>query len=279
MRIFDAQLRSDACSDADLQNLRYFDTEQVVLTAHAPRAFERAEDLLRYFGALVCDEARRVERAGLRAHVALGVLPPARPRRAHPELWAALPGLLRQPRVVALGEVGVWADEKAQWALFERQVKLARDLFDGRRTLATIVTPPEDLRVNMTYKMMQRAERLGMAPGCMLMNRLDERLIETVVSEGFVAGVSVGASNLNPRHAAEAIARALQALGSAERLVLNSAIRIGGADILGIPKTIVALQELGVDPRSIERMVYGNARALFATAADEPAGWRTGADM
>ncbi|AWV88946.1 TatD family hydrolase [Bradymonas sediminis] len=275
MKIFDAQMRSDICSNADLQNLHYFETECVITCAHAPRKFERAEDLLGYFEALLGEERARLIGCGLKPYVALGVLPSAVPRRSHFEVWRALPALLKRPEVVALGEVGAWADDARQWALFERQVKIARDLGSPRSGqkrrvagLPMICTPPEGLRVNMTFKMMQRVEKLGMAPGRVMMNRLDDRLIEAVVREGFVAGVSVGTSNLKPRASARVLADLIQTLGSAEGIVLNSALRAGGADILGVPKTIVALQDLGVDAESIEKMVYGNAKALFLDNAN-----------
>lgn len=281
MKIFDAQIRSDMCSNADLQNLHYFDTERVLTCAHAPRHFERAEDLLGYFDALMDEESRRLARSGLKAHIALGVLPSAVPRRAHFEVWRALPRLLAKPQVVALGEIGAWADEAGQWELFERQLKIARDFAGedfspGRASKDTpaapmpvVCTPPEDLRVNMTFKMMQRVEKLGISPESVLMNRLDERLIEAVVREGFVAGVSVGASNLDPRKSAQILANLIQTLGSAERIVLNSALRAGSSDILGIPKTVVALQELGVEAKAIQQLIYGNAMALFIRRAHQ----------
>jgi predicted metal-dependent TIM-barrel fold hydrolase len=263
LKIFDAQIRSDVCSDADLQNLHYFETERVVISAHAPRQFERAEDLLGYFDDLTTAECQRLERLGLQTHVALGVLPQARPRRAHPEVWRELPYMLEQPEVVAVGEIGAWEDTDAHWELFERQVKIARDA----GPVPIIATPPSDLRVNMTYKMMQRVEKLDMACDLVLMNRLDERLIETVVREGFVAGVSVGSPNLEPRKAAELLADLVERLGSAERIVLNSSLRTGGADVLGIPKTVVAMQDQGMSRRSIERLAFGNAMALFVRQA------------
>src|SRR5699024_3635861 len=127
-----------------------------------PRHFERAEDVLGYFDSLCSEEIGRLGRCGLRAQVALGVLPSAVPRRAHFEVWRELPYLLRQPEVVALGEVGVWADEPAQWELFERQIKIVRDMPVGASKggaepggMPVICTPPDALRVNMTYKMMQ----------------------------------------------------------------------------------------------------------------------------
>lgn len=259
MKIFDAQIRSDICSDADLQNLHYFETERVITTAHAPRDFERAEDLLEYFDDLTTDECARLRRCGLQPHVALGVLPRARPRRAHPEVWRELPYLLQQPEVVALGEIGAWEDTEAHWKLFERQVEIALEA----GPVPIICTPPADLRVNMTFKMMQRLDKLGMPPEMVLMNRLDERLIEAVVEDGFVAGVSVGTSNLEPRQAASLLVEVIDRLGSAERIVLDSALRTGATDILGIPKTVVAFQDLGVERRVIDKLVYGNAMALF----------------
>jgi predicted metal-dependent TIM-barrel fold hydrolase len=259
LKIFDAQIRSDVCSEADLQNLHYFETERVVITAHSPRKFERAEDLLGYFDDLATEECARLKRAGLQAHVALGVLPGARPRRAHFEVWRELPYLLEQPEVVAVGEIGAWEDTDAHWELFERQIKIARDA----GPTPVIATPPTDLRVNMTYKMMQRVQKVDMPSDLVLMNRLDERLVETVIREGFVAGVSVGSPNLEPRKAAHLLVDLVDRLGSAERIVLNSSLRTGGADVLGIPKTIVAMQDMGMSRRTIERIAYGNAMALF----------------
>lgn len=261
MKIFDAHIRSDTRSDTDLKNLHYFETERVVSTAHTPRGFERAEDLLAYFETLMTDECARLRRCGLKPHIGLGVLPPARPRRTHYEVWSELPYLLADPQVVALGEIGAWEDTGGHWDLFERQVGL---LVEGE-PMPVICTPPSDLKVNMTYKMMHRIERLGLPVELAMMNRLDERLVETVLAEGFVAGVAVGSNNLEPRQAARLLAEVIERQGTAERIVLNSALRIGGADVLGIPKTIVALQDLGVSTRVIEKLVYGNAMALFVT--------------
>jgi predicted metal-dependent TIM-barrel fold hydrolase len=261
VKIFDAQIRSDICSEADLKNLEYFETERVLTTAHAKRGFERADDLLGYFDELTTDEVQRLRRSGLIAHVALGVAPNMRPRRAHFEVWRELPHLLQQPEVVAIGEIGAWEDSTEDWALFERQLDIATQVGD----VPVICVPPPDLKVNMTYKMMQRIEKAGHGSNLCMMNRLDGRLVETVVREGFVAGVSVGSQNVEPRAAAEMLVEVIDALGSADGIVLNSALRAGSVDILGIPKTVVALQDLGADRRIIEKLIYGNAMSLFLT--------------
>ena len=254
MRIFDAHVRSDTRSDEDLKNLRYFETRGMLTTAHASRAFERAEDLLDYFEWLRTKELARIEGAEMFAGAAIGVLPDARPRRSHPEVWAALPDRLDQPGILALGEVGAWEDSREHWELYERQLEVAGGL--GKPVIST---PPEDLKVNMTYKMMMRAERLDITPETMVMNYLDERLVETVVRDGFVAGVAVGTTNLPPRDAAETILETVEAVGHAERIVLNSALRAGSSDVLGIPKTASALADLGMADETIERITFHNA--------------------
>lgn len=258
MEIFDAHIRSDTRSEDDLKNLAYFETRQVLTASHPVRPFEVADEALAYFESLVTEEATRLRRNGLTPHVALGLLHHGRPRRTHHEVWRDLPFLLAEEVVVAVGEIGAWEDTEEQWELFELQVRLARE-----HDLALLIVAPADLRVNMTYKMMQRLERLDFPPHLAVLDHLDARLVETVVREGFVAGVSVGPSHMEPREAASLLLEVLDAVGTTERIVLNSALRAGSGDILGIPKAVVTLQERGLDRGSIERLCFGNAMGIF----------------
>lgn len=259
MKIFDPNLRSRAQSDDDLKNLHYFGTDQAVTSAYGLRGFERAEDLLRFFESLIKEERRRLERCGIEAYVALGVLPDGRPRRAHFEVWRELPGLLARPEVVALGEIGVWEDREDQWQLFERQVKIALDV----GPMPILITPPSTLKITLTYKMMQRLERLGYPPSLVMMNHVDQRLLVNVIQSGFCAVYPAGAPNNDPREVARVIADSLEELGGVERILLTSALGSGGSDVLGVPKAIVALQDLGIEAEQIEAMVQVNAQTLF----------------
>lgn len=258
MRIFDANVRTDTRSDEDLKNLGYFDTERILTTAHAYRPFERAEDLLEYFEWLRTDERARIDRCGPEGYVAVGVLPDATPRRSHPEVWSELPDVLDRPHIVALGEVGAWEDTDRHWELFERQIRIAKEV-----GVPVVATPPTDLKVNMTYKMMLRIEEIGLPPDRVMMNYLDERLVETVVRDGFVAGLSVGTPNVDPRRAAEILVDTVESVGHADRIVLNSALRTGSSDVLGIPKTASTLDDLGIAEDVIDQLAYRNASRLL----------------
>jgi predicted metal-dependent TIM-barrel fold hydrolase len=127
-----------------------------------------------------------------------------------------------------------------------------------------VITPPRDLRVNMTYKMMRRLEHLDFPPERALFNYLDARLVENVHLEGFVAGITVDPTALPPRRAARLAADALEALGDDRRLVLSSGLRAGAADVLALPKTLDALTRLGVPDPTITRLAHTNARELYA---------------
>jgi predicted metal-dependent TIM-barrel fold hydrolase len=131
--------------------------------------------------------------------------------------------------------------------------------------LPIVVTPPSDLKVNMTYKMMDRLVKMDFPCHRALMNHLDHRLVEPVVREGFCAGLSVGPLHVSPTDSAALVDSLLQSLGSVDRVVVNSSLQRGSGDILAIPKMVVALRERGVELAEIQRLVYDNAVLLYGT--------------
>lgn len=259
MKIFDPYIRSRTQSEDDLKNLRYFGTEQVVTTAHGGQSFETTGDISEYFERLVGEECERLRRCDLEPHVALGVVPDARPRRAHPGVWPVLEEMLQRPPVVALGEVGVWRDEDDHWELFERQIRMARRV----GPLPVLVTPPDRLKVTMTYKMMNWLDKQGYPTSLVVMTCVDEQLLENVVESGFCAGLPVGSASNDPREIGELIGEVTSRVEAADRILLTSALRSSGGDLLGVPKSIESLQEAGVDDEAIDQMVYANAARLF----------------
>ncbi len=238
----------------------------MVTTAFDGQTFDTASELIHYFEFLLGEECARLRRCGLGPQVALGVVPGARPRRAHYEVWEALAQLLQHQSAVALGEIGVWQDEKAHWELFERQVRIAHDV----GPLPLIVMPPAELKITLTYKMMTWLEKFGYPPSLVMMSGLDERLVENVVESGFCAGIPVGSASNDPRQMGCHLHQVLDRVGGADKILLTTALRSAGGDVLGVPKTIVSLREAGVSDAQIGEMVYGNAARLFGQNLEEP---------
>ncbi len=259
MTIFDPHIRSQSQSEDSLKHLNYFGTQGVLTTAYGHRRFANADDLIAYFDDLVGVERQRLNRCGLDGWVALGVSPEAEPERAHGSVWPALQERLQRSEVVALGEVGVWRDEEAQWELFQRQVRIARQL----GSMPIVVTPPAELKITMTYKMMTWLERFGYPADRVVMGFMDEALLENVVASGFKAAVPLGATTNPPRRSAAFIAKVAREQG-ADSILLTASMRAGAGDVLGVPKVMEALaKEEGIDAAMIDRMVRANATELF----------------
>ena len=257
MRIFDAQIRTDSRSDDDLKNLAYFGTERVVTTPGEARAFGTSDELLSYFRSLCVEEVARLRRCGLSPFVSLGVLPNARPKRSHYEVWRELPSLLLAPEVVAVGEIGAWNDVSREWDAFERQLKMAMEA-----NLPVLITPPTDLYVNMTYKMLRRVTRVGIPHDRVMVTRTDHRIATTLLAEGFVAGLSAGAGALDPRGAAKLLVELAAERGNVSRLMLMSSLQEGPADVLSVPKVLAELPDAWSET-DLAAVVWNNACEFY----------------
>ena len=263
MKRFDAQLRSETCSDDELRNLAYFGVTRAVTTAYDARRFHDADDLLKYFRRLVGHELDRLQRLDIDGYGAVGVHPRARPSRAHPRVWAELPGILGGARVVAVGEIGAWDDTRREWELFDLQVRLAQD-----HDLPVVLVAPADLKVTMTYKMMARLDKLAFDPGRCLLTRMVDPALSTAVREEFVCAVAAGEPHLEPREAASLLSALFDERPDAVgRVVLSSSLDASATDVLGVPKLVEALQDLGADPGILERIAHSNAERFFGVTS------------
>lgn len=257
MRIFDAQIRSEARPTRDLRNLAYFGTTHVVTTLRG-QPVQNADAWLAAASTLMNAELARIRDAGLSGACSLGMLRAAAPKRAHPELWRMVPDLLADPKVVAIGEVGAFDDTRPEWDLFERWVRLAME--HGK---PLVVTPPQDLRVNMTFKMMQRLNHLGVPPERVVFNHVEGRTLEAVRADGYLAALTVGPYHLSVIEAAELV----EAAGG-EGMMLNTSTGEGVADILSLPKLLAELAGRGVRPEALDELAFRSAARFFGTYQD-----------
>lgn len=259
MKIFDAHVYADDRPDADFSNLRWFDVERVLLCAHAPHSFQTAGELMAYFQHLLDVETVRVEQLGLDVHVALGIHPDAVPRRAHYELWRELPLLLEDPRVVALGEIGLVDATPREWSLVERQLRLLGESGVDKPAVFRLPTAADArTRRGAVAKLARLVDTHGVPRGNVLVQHVDWLTIDPVEEAGFYAGLTTGPLFLSVEDALRVAVH-----HDRRRLVAGSALRSGGADVLALPKLAVALGEAGIPRAEIERIVYGNAMRLF----------------
>lgn len=102
----DLHLHAEGLSDADLATLAFFGLRAALTCAHDAGAI-RTDDLRRHWDELVTVQAARLQAAGIRPLVALGVHPARIPWHGIDALLHDLPRYFDDPRVVALGELGL----------------------------------------------------------------------------------------------------------------------------------------------------------------------------
>jgi predicted metal-dependent TIM-barrel fold hydrolase len=259
VKIFDAHIYADERPDNDFSNLAWFDVERVLLCAHAPKTFQTAFDLVAYWQHLLDVETVRIERLGLQTHVAIGIHPSGIPRRAHYEIWRELPQILHDPRVSALGEIGVLEDSDKQWAVVDRQL---RALASTGLNKPVVFRPPRTADTRDKIRAIQKFADLvathGITSDNVVVQHVDWLTIDAVEAAGFYAGLTTGPFFLTAEQAVPIVEH-----HNRHRIVAASALRTGGADVVAIPKLAVALGEAGIPRGDIERIVYGNAMSLF----------------
>lgn len=253
---FDAHIRTDCIEDDVLENLLHFGVAKVLLAAHAPAPFEVAGDLLAYFGGLVSNEFHRLRRVGLTPVVALGVHPDAVPRRAHYEVWRELPSLLADPAVVAVGELALTDESEAQEALLRRQLEIAAEA-----DLPVLVTAASRERARHVRRILALLEESPVQASRVMVNHIDFTCLRPVLEAGCWAGVTVGPMHLEQAAATDLIGR--YRAEAVDRVIVNSGLRPGPADVLALPKLALGLTEAGLTQSEVRRLVWGNAERLF----------------
>src|SRR6266853_1745619 len=120
----DLHLHAEGISDADLTTLAWFGLSAAVTCANDAGA-SSAEELRRHWDGLVTVQVERLRAAGIRPWVALAVHPARIPWHGVDDLLHRLPRYFDDPRVVALGELGLHEGGEREEELLARQLELA----------------------------------------------------------------------------------------------------------------------------------------------------------
>lgn len=262
---FDALLHARALRTRDLDDLAFFgvsgalvpsDDTVVPATAAAIRAGwdETAA------------AARRLRRAGLDGHAAVGVHPRCIPLRGLEALLAELPVALDRPEVTAIGAVGLADGGELEERVFARQLELAREL---RRPV--LVATPWRGKERITRRVLALLREAELDPRRVLVTGADARTVRAVRACGYLAGLSLSATGAPRGPIAEAV-RLVRALGP-EGLVLGSDAGVAGADLLALPLAADRLAKAGLSEAVVRRVCGGNARAFLGIGA-QPRGRR-----
>ena len=250
--LFDAHLHPETLSDLDLESLRAFGVERAVaLGHHFPESTSRG--LRAHFRDLLEVQLPRLERAGIRGYVALGVHPRAIPRRGLHDVLAGLPALFRGGRVVALGEIGFHRGGPDEEEAVVEQLELAR-----RLSLRVVLHTPALDKERWTRRLLALVRAHGPVPGRVLVEHASARTVPLILARGHWAGLTVNVGELTADRAVQLVRK----VGS-RRLTLGSDAGDRPGDLLGLPRAVHLLERAGLGRTLVAQLAFRNARRFF----------------
>ena len=243
----DLHLHAEGISDADLRTLKLFGLEAAVTCA------SDADDLRQHWDALVSVQTQRLKAAGIRPFVALAVHPSRIPWHGVDELLTRLPHYFDDPRVVALGELGLQQGGAREEEILARQLQLASTL-----QRPVILHTPAREKLSRTKRLLAIVRESRLQPDRVLVDHVNEQTFALVHAYGHWAGLTMQPGTLDPAGAC-----ALLSKNGADRTVLTSDIGEGATDLLALPRAAEALRKAGLSLELARRALYEGPLAFL----------------
>src|SRR5437660_817774 len=253
----DLHLHAEGVSDADLTTLAYFGLRAAVTCSNDAGALSAA-DVRRHWDGLVSLQAARLKAAGVRPLIALAVHPARIPWHGVDDLLHRLPRYFDDPRVVALGELGLQQGGAREEELLARQLELSVAL---RRPV--IVHTPAQGKLAVTRRLLALLKESGVEPGRVLVDHVTEETFQLVRACGHFAGLTLQPELLEPSRAAHLLSR-----HRADRVVLTSDIGEGATDLLALPRAAEALRKSGLSAELAHHALYVGPLSFLGLASD-----------
>jgi predicted metal-dependent TIM-barrel fold hydrolase len=238
----DLHLHADGISDADLATLAYFGLKAAVTCARDAGAGSAAE-LRKHWDELVHVQTQRLKMARIRPLVALALHPARIPWHGVDELLSRLPHYFDDPKVVALGELGLQEGTEREEDIFSRQLVIAAQL----QRPVIVHTPSKD-KLLRTKRLLSLLQDSPLEPARVLIDHVSDETFPLVRGFGCWAGLTLQPGGIEPEAAAALISR-----HGADQLVLTSDIGEGATDLLALPKAAEALRKAGLSDELCRR--------------------------
>jgi uncharacterized protein len=253
LRMFvDLHLHAEGIPDQDLATLAYFGVKAAVTCAGDAGA-SSAADLRRHWDELVRVQTARLRQAGIRPMVALALHPSRIPWHGVDDLLQRLPHYFDDPRVVALGELGLQDGGEREEEILSRQLELA-----ARLRKPVIVHTPDREKAMRTRRLLALLKKSVVEPDRVLVDHVNAETFALARGIGCWAGLT-----LQPGLFEAEAAAALISKHGADGIVLTSDIGEGATDLLALPKAAEALKAAGLSEELRRRVFFEGPLAFL----------------
>ncbi len=253
LRFVDLHLHAEGISDQDLATLAFFGLACAVTCANDAGASSKGE-LLQHWDRLLTVQTQRLAAAGIKPLVALALHPARIPWHGVDALLERLPHYFDDPRVVALGELGLHQGGEREEEVFARQLELAAQL----ERPVIVHTPGRD-KLTRTRRLLAMLKESRVPKQSVLIDHVSTETFALVRACGHWAGLTLQPDELDLDDVAQLFSR-----HGAERLVLTSDIGEGPTDLLALPRAAEALRQAGLSPDLCKRALHDGPLAFLA---------------
>lgn len=256
MRIFDPHIHMTSRTTDDYEALHAAGVRAVVEPAFwlgQPRT--SVESFIDYFDSLLGWERFRASQFGIAHHATIALNPKEANDPRCLGILELLPRWLVKDGVVAVGEVGFDSMTDAEEHAFTRQLEMAVEF----GLPAMVHTPHRDKAVG-TQRTLDLVRAVGIDPGMVVVDHLNETTTEMVDDAGAWLGYSVYPDTKMDEHRMVAI---LEERGSLDRVLVNSAADWGRSDPLKTLKTGQAMLAAGFSDDDVDRVLWRNPVEFF----------------
>jgi predicted metal-dependent TIM-barrel fold hydrolase len=273
MKMIDAHLHAESLTWYNLQEMSMNGIQAAVTVPVCPwRAGIDTNTHISLIKRLLHHETWRAEENNLKLFLGIGVIAVAVPTDVE-QFFLKMEQFLKEPRVVAIGEVGfdprsqTCRDLKRQEELLMIQLKMAKE-----KNLPVIIHTPPDLSqvklvVKEKYEKMDFMERTlnlvhkaGVVPEKIVLDHMDgEKWVKFALANGCYAGITVQQwRGIGPEQAALWAAEF-----GPERVMLNTDTSNLPSDPLGVPKTVFFLKKRKVPESAIQKIAFENTVKFY----------------
>ncbi len=253
MKFIDAHVHANNRSSEDFARLAAVGCEGIVAVAGEEGGFRGPGSVLDHFNRLARVDRPRVEAAGVRCHLALGIHPAGIPAHGVDELLGAFEDTLRDHQAAALGEIGLQHGGAEEERVLNAQLEIAALV-----GLPVVLHTPRKNKKALLGRILEMIATSRLAPERVLLDHLNEQVLPEALGSGCLLGLSVHPAKLSPAEACDIVAA-----NDPTRLVLSTDMGSNPSYLFGIPAAISAMRDSGLAEETIRMVVYDNAKTFL----------------
>ncbi|MDP6460126.1 MAG: TatD family hydrolase [Candidatus Hydrothermarchaeota archaeon] len=250
---FDAHIHADVRSYEDFEAMARAGVEKAVTCAHDVYRMTTSQVYLDHYDRLVRIETKLAARAGIELYVALGVHPSAIPEDAD-FLLEQLPELLKEDKVVAIGETGLELKDEREPMVLKKQLEMAKEL-----GMPIIIHTPKKEKGKVVEEILKLVDKSGIKLGGVMIDHLRGENMKIAMDSGVYLGLSIQPpSKLSVDEAVGIVEKQ-----GSNKVIISSDMSSIPSDPLALPRCALKLRSLGVPEAEVCRATYKNAAKFF----------------